>query len=512
MKQHLSLEVEDKISEYRKKIGGTNEQFATREDKEGNLHRIDPLGSQEMKVKGAVVKDTDIDSDHKMVQVSLNTEEQSGQHIPRKIKRRMAWKQKTEREVQEGLEFESTKQRYQELMKDVKVQCKSDIENREELTSAVNEWTENLESELKLIFKEVEIREYKAWGGKEMRAATIAKRRLRSLLHWYHGNKQQGQGGANTGGIKERNRLIALVDGCKWRQTIGVELRRRPDRMAKESMINWIMESLGKISQAKKKIVAKLQKGLLKKRIDRFRNSAKTNTKAFYRAMLGKGQKEEINGLLDIQDGEMYYDNDNKARILKREWEKIYKSEVTEMKIDPKWISEGLKQAGSWEKMDITMLDKILDTLAANKAPGEDGITNEVLKGMNKGMKDQVIMIMNKCKEMGQIPDRWKVSSITLLQKDKDKSHIPTEYRPISLLDTLYKIYTTWLYWELREHVRDKNILSDVQMGGKEGLGTADVIFSIMGMMEDAREFNKPLFLFATDIVKAFDSIEHQKE
>jgi hypothetical protein len=257
MKQHLmSLEVEDKVSEYRKKIGGTNEQFATREDREGNLHRIDHIwASQEMKVKGAVVKDTDIDSDHKMVQVSLNTEEQSGQHIPRKIRRRMAWKQKTEREVQEDLEFESTKQRYQELMKDVKVQCKSDIENREELTSAVNEWTENLESELKLIFKEVEIREYKAWGGKEMRATTIAKRRLRSLLHWYHGNKQQGQGGANTGGIKERNRLIALVDGCKWRQTIGVELRRRPDRMAKESMINWIMESLGKISQAKKKIV-----------------------------------------------------------------------------------------------------------------------------------------------------------------------------------------------------------------------------------------------------------------
>jgi len=132
-----------------------------------------------------------------------------------------------------------------------------------------------------------------------------------------------------------------------------------------------------------------------------------------------------------------------------------------------------------------------------------------ILKGMNKEMKDQIIKIMNKCKELGEIPDRWKVSVITLLQKDKDKSHIPTEYRPISLLDTLYKVYTTWLYWELREHVREKEILSDVQMGGKEGLGTADAVFSIMGVMEDAKEFNKPLYLFAADIVKAFDSIEH---
>ena len=45
MKQHLmSLEVEDKISEYRKKIGGTNEQFATREDREGNLQNRPYLG------------------------------------------------------------------------------------------------------------------------------------------------------------------------------------------------------------------------------------------------------------------------------------------------------------------------------------------------------------------------------------------------------------------------------------------------------------------------------------
>src|SRR3954468_12593076 len=82
--------------------------------------------------------------------------------------------------------------------------------------------------------------------------------------------------------------------------------------------------------------------------------------------------------------------------------------------------------------MDEKMLDRILDTLAANKSPGEDGITNEILKGMNKEMKVQIMAIMNKCKELGEIPDRWKVSVITLLQKDKDKSHIPTEYRPIS--------------------------------------------------------------------------------
>ena len=130
--------------------------------------------------------------------------------------------------------------------------------------------------------------------------------------------------------------------------------------------------------------------------------------------------------------------------------------------------------------------DNILDTLTLNKSPGEDGIPNEVLKGMNKE-------IMNKCKKRGQIPERWKTSVISLLEKDKEKNHIPTEYRPVALLDTLYKVYTTWLYWELREHVNERNILSEAQMGGKKGLGTADAILTIMSVMEDAYQYNKPL-------------------
>src|SRR3954470_5922793 len=262
-----------------------------------------------------------------------------------KERRRMAWKQKTDKEVQEELEFDSAKQRYQELMKEVKIECGKKIDNKDELSSTVNSWTEGLGQELKLIFKEVELRDSKAWGGKEMRAATIAKRRLRLLLNWYHKNKVSG---AENGGTKERDRLMALVDGNKWRQTIGVELNRRPDRMRKEEIITWIIESLGKISHAKKKIASKLQKRILKKRIEKFRNSAKTNTKAFYRAMLGKGQKEEINGLLDQETGEMYYDKENKARILKKEWEKIFKSEVKEGSIRIEQMPEKQEQGKRW--------------------------------------------------------------------------------------------------------------------------------------------------------------------
>jgi len=61
--------------------------------------------------------------------------------------------------------------------------------------------------------------------------------------------------------------------------------------------------------------------------------------------------------------------------------------------------------------------------------------------------------------------DEWKLSAISLLVKDKDNIADPTKYRPIALLDTLYKIYTSILSARLQSsrkpakqiHVRTNN-------------------------------------------------------
>ena len=70
-------------------------------------------------------------------------------------------------------------------------------------------------------------------------------------------------------------------------------------------------------------------------------------------------------------------------------------------------MPEVQKQGQKWVEMDVEMLDKILDTLATNKSPGEDGITNEILKGMNAKMKEQIIMIMIKSLEKHQIGGKY---------------------------------------------------------------------------------------------------------
>ena len=53
--------------------------------------------------------------------------------------------------------------------------------------------------------------------------------------------------------------------------------------------------------------------------------------------------------------------------------------------------------------------------------------------------------------------------------------------------------------------------LPDVQAGFRKGRGTRDQIANICWIMEKAREFQKDIYFWFIDYVKAFDHVDHDK-
>jgi len=51
------------------------------------------------------------------------------------------------------------------------------------------------------------------------------------------------------------------------------------------------------------------------------------------------------------------------------------------------------------------------------------------------------------------------------------------DYRGVTVMPTLYKIYATALAERLREEVEEKEMLSPSQTGFRKGMGTLDSIF-----------------------------------
>ena len=74
------------------------------------------------------------------------------------------------------------------------------------------------------------------------------------------------------------------------------------------------------------------------------------------------------------------------------------------------------------------------------KSLGEDGVPIEAIKLGGDTLVSAITALFNKCIESEKIPKAWENAVITLLHKTGDITKLEN-YRPISLLSTLYKIF-----------------------------------------------------------------------
>jgi hypothetical protein len=80
---------------------------------------------------------------------------------------------------------------------------------------------------------------------------------------------------------------------------------------------------------------------------------------------------------------------------------------------------------------------QVIVGLKQKKAPGPNGITNEVVKLIFKVIPKTIPSIYNECLRKGNFPDNWKVAKlIPIIKPGKEGVGNPSKYRPISLLNT----------------------------------------------------------------------------
>lgn len=83
---------------------------------------------------------------------------------------------------------------------------------------------------------------------------------------------------------------------------------------------------------------------------------------------------------------------------------------------------------------------KAIDTQKEEKAAGPDGIHNEILKHSKEVLTLVLTEMFNKVISTEIIPQQWTESNIILLYKKGDKHDIGN-YRPISLMSNIYKVF-----------------------------------------------------------------------
>ena len=153
----------------------------------------------------------------------------------------------------------------------------------------------------------------------------------------------------------------------------------------------------------------------------------------------------------------------------------------------------------------ISEVESAIKKLSRGKAPGEDGVTAGILKDGGQPIVDILTKLYNRCLSEGQVPSTWKNASVIILHKKGDKTDIKN-YRPISLLPVIYKVFSKIILGRMRNTLDER--LSREQAGFRPGYSTIDHIQVVSQLQEKANEYNIPLCFAFIDYEKAFDSIE----
>ncbi|PZC78256.1 hypothetical protein B5X24_HaOG202328 [Helicoverpa armigera] len=151
-------------------------------------------------------------------------------------------------------------------------------------------------------------------------------------------------------------------------------------------------------------------------------------------------------------------------------------------------------------------VDVALKSLKYNKSPGDDGISTEILKLFKNTLIPHITNLFNSILFTGQIPLQFTHSNIIILHKKGDKTDI-NNYRPISLISHLYKLFIKVIHNRIREHLDQHQPIE--QAGFRPSFSTTDHLFTLNQIIEKYNEYHKPLYLAFVDYSKAFDSLKH---
>ena len=112
-----------------------------------------------------------------------------------------------------------------------------------------------------------------------------------------------------------------------------------------------------------------------------------------------------------------------------------------------------------------------------NKACGIDNVINEFIKNCPVIIYDILEMLFNIILHTGIIPKAWSISLIQPIYKGKGSANDPDNYRGISLISCVAKIFTAVINNRLTSYLNESNILREEQAGFRENYCTTDHIF-----------------------------------
>jgi hypothetical protein len=151
---------------------------------------------------------------------------------------------------------------------------------------------------------------------------------------------------------------------------------------------------------------------------------------------------------------------------------------------------------------------KYLNMLSPKKATGLDGIPSRFVKDSAPIIAGPLSHIINLSLIQGVVPDDLKSARVVPLYKKNDKTEVGN-YRPVSILSILSKIYERVVYDQVEEYLSKNNLLYMFQSGFRRGFSTDTCLIHLSDYIRFQMDQGNLVGMILLDLQKAFDTVDH---
>lgn len=159
--------------------------------------------------------------------------------------------------------------------------------------------------------------------------------------------------------------------------------------------------------------------------------------------------------------------------------------------------------------IDESEITKEILQMNSKKSPGPDNLSPKILKFCEPFIRKPLSLLFNSTIELAIYPTQLKIAKVLALYKKKS-AYLPENYRPISLLSCIDKIFEKLLHKRFMKFIDKYKIIILQQYGF---LPKHSTIFALIDVVDNIRKIiekgDYALGIFL-DLKKAFDTVDHE--
>ena len=172
------------------------------------------------------------------------------------------------------------------------------------------------------------------------------------------------------------------------------------------------------------------------------------------------------------------------------------------------YLLSPVQTAFQFSLIDEQTILKTIDNLKNKCSCGSDRISNKILKIIKQEIAAPLSHIINQSFLHGSFPENLKIAKVIPLYKNDDNTLLKN-YRPISILPSLSKIFERIIHSQLIAHFNSLNLFYKSQYGFRKSHSTELAALELINRNLEIMDKHKIALNIYIDLSKAFDTLDH---